>query len=122
MSKNLRNCMKTMHIWCDTKSPKIKKSIIEEMSKKECFFEAVYEIIDNIYLKNLELTPSSLKKLKKYLKVMEKIHQRPQNKVIRKKLVRQTGGFLPIVLPILASVISDLISNAISKTSNSNSS
>jgi len=116
--------MKTMHIYCDTKSVKLKKSILEEMSKNVCFFDAIFEIVNNIYLRKLKLklSPSERKKFKKYLNVLDKIHQHPKSIVKKKKLIKQSGGFLPLILPLLASVITGIVTNAVSKKSDSDSS
>ena len=125
MSKNLRKCMKTMHLLCSTQNKKLRKSIIQEMAKHQCFFEAIYEIVNNIHLKNIKLKNlKSLdkKRLKKFLPLLRKIHSCPKNKSIRKKLVVQTGGWLPIVLPVLTTVVGELISHAFSKKGDSGSS
>ena len=114
MSKNLRKCMNKMHLVCDSKCPKLKKSILADMSKDNQYFRALYEIVHNIKLKNIKLTPSEKKKFKKYIKFMEEILKKPKNVRKRRQLVNQSGGFLPIILPILTSVISGLIGNAIS--------
>ncbi len=83
------------------------------MSKHDCFFEAIYEIINNIYLENIKLSPPQKKQMKKYITLLNKIHCHPKHKTIRKKLVVQSGGFIPILLPIVAGVVTDLISNVI---------
>jgi hypothetical protein len=114
--------MKVMHHICEAKSPSMKKLILDEMSHSDCFFEAIYEIINNIYLKNLKIPLSQKKTMRKYLKVLDNIHCRPKSKLKRRKLVNQSGGFLPILLPILTSVVTGLITNAVSKKSNPDSS
>ena len=124
MSKNLRRCMKNMHHVCDVKSRKLKNSILEEMSKKKEFFEAIYEIVNNIqakFLKLDDLPPSELGKLKKHFFLMEQIHKRPKSKIRRKRLVKQSGGFLPIILPILTTVVGELIANVIRQKSDPDS-
>lgn len=116
MSKNLRKCMKTMQLYCSTEKKHLRDSILNEMSKHECFFDAIHEIVNNLFLKNINvksLTPAQKNKMKKMLPVMLKIRKKPKNKAIRRKLVQQSGGFLPVVLPVLATVVGELISNAI---------
>ena len=121
MSKNLRKCMKAMHIYCCTDSKKMKKSILEEMSKSECFFDAMHEVVNNILLKNVKMTSADRRKAKHFIKIMNKIHRCPKKKFIKKKLVKQSGGFIQFILPILTSVISEVIQNAISKKSDTSS-
>ena len=117
MSKNLRKCMATMHLYCNSDCPKLKRSILSEMSKQDCFFRALFEIINNIHLKNIsldKLKPNEKKKAKKFATIMNKIHNQPRSKVKRRKLVKQTGGFIQFILPVLTSVVSELISNVVS--------
>ena len=118
MSKNLRKCMRTMHHFCDSNSPKIKKTILKEMSENPCYFDAIHEIINNIYLKNLKIPPSRRTKMKRFLKFFDDIHRQPKSKAKRRKLVIQSGGFIQFILPILATLVTELISNAISKKNN----
>lgn len=125
MSKNLRKCMKTMHLFCCTQNKKLRKSILDEMSKEECFFEALYEIVNNVFLKNIDfkkLTPAQKRKAKKFLPLLRKIHKHPKSKGIRRKIVKQTGGWISFVLPILTSVVGEIINNAVRKKSNTSSS
>ena len=107
-----------MKLYCRS-SDKMKKSIICEMAKRDCFFEAIYEIINNIYLENIKLPNTERNQLKKFLKVINKIHKHPKQKLTRRKLIVQSGGFLPIILPIVATLVTELITNAISKKSSS---
>ena len=122
MSKNLRKCMKTMRILCETKSKKIKTSILDEMCKQDCFFDALYEIVNNIYLKHIQFSSNQKRRLKKHIKLMECIHEHPKNPTKRKKIVKQTVGFLNLILPILLPVVGELISNVIRKKSNADTS
>lgn len=122
MSKNLRKCMRTMHHYCDAKSPQLKKTILREMSENDCYFKAVYEIINNIHLKNLEIPPSRRKHMRKYLKFLDEIHKHPKRKTRRKLLVNQSGGFIQFILPILGTVVTDLLIDAFRKKSDTNSS
>ena len=120
MSRNLRKCMKTMHLYCEQEHGDIKDSILDEMSKNDCYFEAIFEIIENLRIGKLRLPPSKLKHLKVHLNILDEICDNPKSNVKRRKLVKQTGGFLQIVLPILTTIVAELISNAISKKSDSN--
>ena len=121
MSKNLRKCLRKMHHFCDFKSKNLKKNLLNEMCGDDCFFEAIYEIVNNIKCGCVRV-PRNKKKLFKprHLNVMDKIIKRPKSKAIRKKLVRQSGGFLPYILPIITPIIIELIQNAISKKSDTN--
>jgi hypothetical protein len=117
MSKNLRQCLKTMHLYCGSKCPKTKKSLLNDMSKNDIFFKAIYEIVNNISKNNIKLNSHQSKKLVKHVKIMKKILSKPKSKHTRRLLVKQSGGFLPILLPIVGGAIADLLVNVISKKS-----
>lgn len=125
MSLNLRKCMKAMHLFCDAKSKRVKKSILADLSKNDCFFEAIFEIVNNIYLRNVEknyqMSSLEKKKLKKFVNIFDKILKHPKNKVKKRKLVIQSGGFLPILLPIITSIVTELLKNAIRQKSDTDS-
>lgn len=105
--------MRTMHLFCDNKCPKIKKSLLNEMSKNDSYFKALFEIVNNIARKNVKLDTKTKKRLKKYKKLMYIILTRPKSKVKRAKAIKQSGGFLPIVLPIIGTVIAEVLSHVI---------
>lgn len=113
MSKNLRKCMSTMQLYCSTNSTKLKKSILGEMAKNDCFFKAIYEVVNNILLKNIQLTSAQQRKVRKYTTLMHKIHQCPKSSTKRRKLVSQTGGFIQAILPRLAQLVGELIANVV---------
>ena len=114
--------MKNMHLYCDEKDHRLRRSIMEELSKKNCYFEALFEIVDNFRQENWRLPPSQHRKMKEYIYILDKIYEKPKNKRSRKKLIKQSGGFWPLILPILTSVVTELISDAFSKKSNPDSS
>lgn len=114
MSKNLRTCLKTMELYSKTKSKNLKKSLLHEMSKTECFYKALYEVVNNIYLGNLNFPNKTQKQLKKFIPIMQKIHSQPKTKRKRMKMIKQTGGFISFILPILSSVLAGLVGNAVS--------
>ena len=125
MSKNLRNCMKIMDIYSRTKSPRIKKSILQEMSRNDCYFKAIFEIICNIANQKLSLDYSAKRKLKKCVGFMEKVMINPKSRRSRAALVKsQKGGgvFLAAIIPLLTTFVTSLIENAISKKSSTNTS
>lgn len=124
MSKNLRKCMKTMHLYCCTEKKPLRMALLNEMSKHRCFFDACHEIVNNLFLKNINLknlTPAQKKRMKKSLPVLHKIRKKPKSMAIRRKLVQQSGGWIPFVLPILTTIVGELIGNAIRKKSDTSS-
>ena len=121
MSVNLRKCMCEMHDYCCSKKISTKRLKLKKLSNDPKFFDALYEIVNNIARNNFKFkswTQAQKKKGKKHIKIMNKIHRNPKNHIIRKKLVAQSGGFIQFILPVLATVVTELLSNAISKKSN----
>lgn len=121
MSKNLRKCLKTMQLYCCSKSNKLKKSILNDMSKQKCFFDCLFEIVNNIKQQKIKLTTAQRGKLKKQAKLLYKIHRKPRSHNSRVRLVNQSGGFIQYILPVVAPIVVELIANAISKKNNTNS-
>ena len=120
MSKNLRRCMKHMDIYCCTKGKSLKKSFLQQISRNDCFFDAIYEIINNIFLGKLnlsKLTPAQKKSVRRSANLMCKIHKRPKSKAKRKKLSNQTGGLIQLFYPLLAEKVASILRNALSKAS-----
>ena len=68
MSKNLRKCLKNMNVLNKTKCSNLKKSILNDISKNDEYFEAIFEIVLNLSENKLNLTSSDRKHLRKYLK------------------------------------------------------
>ena len=122
MSRNLRKCLKSMHLYCNTKCPKLKKSMINEISTNNSYFKALHEILHNINVKKIKLKASDKRKLKKHVTALEKILSNPKSKARRISAVKQTGGAWPLLLSLAAPLISEVINYAISKANSTNSS
>src|SRR5882757_3982896 len=104
MSKNLRNCMKIMEIYSKTKSAKIKKSLLEEMSHDDCYFRAIFEVIYNISNKNLVPDKKTKQKLRKCIKFMGNVLKNPKSRRRRASLIKSQKGngfFLSAIIPLL---------------------
>ena len=98
MSKNLRKCMKTMHLYCGTEKKPLKQALLNGMSKHDCFFDAIYEIINNLFLKNLKLKRGSIsqrRKIRSFLPVLHKIKKKPENSH-SEKVSESNGWFYTI--------------------------
>lgn len=90
---------------------KLRKSLMKNMSKDQR--KATIELLVNISKGNLKVSPATLQKLKKHKSLLRRLckvcYSSKRNKIINtnsksaKKLVEQTGGFLPFaILPLLA--------------------
>ena len=109
MSNNLRKCLNKMKHYCNTDCKNLKKSMLHEMSSDDKYFNAILEIITNVSLKNIAIPVKEKNKLKKHIKVFNKIMIKPKNKKIRKKLIKQSGGAWPILIPFAIEAVRELI-------------
>lgn len=92
-------------------SPKQRKSLLRNANKSQIL--SLSEICLNILAGNI---PVNIKKLRKYKRCIRKIACR-KTSFKRKKnfLVKQRGGFLPLILPAVLSGIAGLVGKAIGK-------
>jgi len=70
MSNNLRKCLKTLTLYCNTNEKKFKNSLLQEMAKNEAYYKAIREIVYNIKNKKINLDKSDKKKLIKFVKIL----------------------------------------------------
>ncbi|RWR98833.1 hypothetical protein B4U79_14110, partial [Dinothrombium tinctorium] len=91
MSENLRKTINALELIAQVKNPKIRKAIMKDLSSNKMLYKALRE--------------GDKKKLKKFRKILFHLSgsKVPTNK--RKKLVDQSGGFLPILIPLKMVVV-----------------
>jgi len=92
--------------------PKLRDSLLEHYSKSDDFCSACREISKNIVRRKLVITGAKAEQLKKYKKSILKLAQAKNSKQVRRKLVKQSGGWLPVVIPLIsgiASVVGEII-------------
>lgn len=110
-SKNLRNCLRKLSTICEIKNPKLRQKVLQNLYD-DCLYNALYEITANVTSKNIPLskrTKENLYKRKKDLNIIRELSHYTRNKRRRKRLVTQSGGFLPLLLPTVASILTSLI-------------
>ena len=74
-----------------------------------CEIKAIAEIVDNILKGNIPLTREQVAKLKKHKKHLRQIAKRKVATKTKKKLLKQTGGFLSTLIPVALSMLASLI-------------
>lgn len=112
MSENLRKHMSKLQTISQVKSASLRKALMKEFSSDESFCRAMREVVKNTIKKNVPLTESQKKVLRKCKRPLLGIMK--YQKKNRRKFVEQTGSgvFLPIVIPLVAELIGSLINNA----------
>ena len=108
MTNNLNNCIEKLLIISKIKDPNLRKKVLVEVSD-DCLYKALKEIAINTVGNKVPLTKVIKNQLKKYRKNIIDLSKNTQNKIKRKKLVVQSGGFLPILIPAIASIITTLL-------------
>lgn len=110
MSHNLKS-NKEFLSFLQKASSKQRKDILKGATSPQ--LKALSECVLNVCAGNIPLTPGQFLKLKKKRKALFKFLKAKSIK--NKKLVVQTGGFLPIVLSVLTPVLTSLAQQAIEK-------
>ena len=105
MSENLKKCMADLRLAMSYKDKPTRKAILKFLSHKNCIYEALREISINICNKQIKLKKDHMRKLNPHVKTIKALKNGVKCKRSRKKLVRQSGGFLPWLLPVIASAI-----------------
>ena len=91
---------------------KNKRSVLNQLGGEKKIFNALHEIAHNTLNGNLKLKKNQINKLRPHRKVLENLCVPSSRKCSkkRKKLIVQSGGFLPILIPALTSILSAIIS------------
>lgn len=93
-------------------SQKNRNNILKELGGEKTVYNAFHEIAHNTLKGNYKLSKPQLKKLKPHNNVLKKLCIKSNRNCCkkRKKLIVQSGGFLPILIPAIATILSSIIS------------
>lgn len=108
MSNLLRKQMPLIQAICKS-NPTTKRKLLSTLSDNKDFYSAVSEICLNICKGNVKLSSKIKNQLKPYKSCIINFAGKTKCVQKRKKLIKQSGGFLSIVLPIIASVLTDIL-------------
>jgi len=86
-----------------------RKKILSQLGGEDVVYNALREIAHNTIKGNIKLNNIQKSKLKPYSRTLKELCSTKSCKNKRKKLVVQSGGFLPILIPAVASIISSLV-------------
>jgi len=103
MSKHLLSCFKDLEL-ISKYNEKDRQKLLKILSKNPKYYLGLKEIAVNLIKGNIDLEPKVKRKLLKQRKVIRKFTKN-NNKIQRKKIVIQSGGWLWI-LPIIQSILS----------------
>lgn len=86
---------------------KLKKELISRLPK-ECI-KTICECTLNLLKGNVPLTKQQKKNLQKYKSTLRDIADKKKSLFVKRKLIIQKGGFLPILIPTVISVLTKII-------------
>lgn len=110
MSDNLKVCIKDLKKCISFKGqPRNYKAIMKYLSHKKCIYNALREISMNIINRQIKLNSRQLKKLNPYAKTIKRLNCGVKCKLHKRRLVQQSGGFLPWLIPLVGTAISAAI-------------
>jgi len=103
MSKNLSRCYAKLQFIASTKNLRLRIKLLEEFFD-ECLYKAIHEISLNYTKGNIPANKRIKSQLQRYMRILKRLSIRTKNKHMQKKLVKQSGGFLPILMSLLSAV------------------
>lgn len=112
VSPALRKSLPLLNVVSRMKKRK-RNVILNEIAGEDILYNALREIAHNTLKGNVKLNNDQKRKLKPYNNTLKNLCIKHKCSKRRKKLVIQSGGFLPILIPAITGLISSLIgSNA----------
>lgn len=88
-------------------SQKLREDLLKEFSRNPDFCRCVRELVKNAVKLNLPLTKSEKKVLDQHQKVVKGVLSKRRQ--TSRRFIKQSGGFLPILVPILATLLGEIV-------------
>lgn len=107
--KRVIECLPTIKKIAKCRSLKRRIELLNEA--RDCIFHAISEISLNVLNGNISLTPYRRNKLKNHKNKIRKIALKTTPLAEKKKLIIQSGGFLPSLLIPSITLLADIIAN-----------
>lgn len=105
------SCVKELDSLSKAKSKEQRNSLLREA--ENCVIDAISEIAKNCLAGNIPLRKCDFIKLKKYKNILREISKKSSN-ISRRKIIKQNGGILQLLIPpalsLIASVVGDIVS------------
>lgn len=107
--KKVLECLPALERIARSRSQKRRVELLKEA--KNCIFFAISEICLNVLNGNIRLSKYRMRKLEPYKNSVRKIALKSTTLPARKKLIIQSGGFLPSLLIPSISVLAEIIAS-----------
>lgn len=108
-SKTLIRTLPKLMLLTQSKNSGVRRALLSDMSKQPKFFKVIKEMVDILQSRQLNITNYKLAKLKKHKKTIKGYGKNKLNDNQKKRLVQQSGGFLPIILPALVTLLTSML-------------
>ncbi len=117
MSYSVRRTLDFLKMLSKIKSVNKRNAILKEISGDKVLFDSLSELAHNLLKGNIPLKKPQLQKLKRHNKLLKALDCPKTRKCLskRKKLIEQSGGFLPILIPAAAAALGHLSGAIIKK-------
>jgi len=109
MSDNLRACLLILKAISRIKNYKARQKILNEFNGEECIYKAIKEMAVNVVNGNIKLSRIQRTKLAKYKSFIKEAAKPTNSKLKRKRVIVQSGGFLPYLVPVVLSLLSSIL-------------
>ena len=86
---------------------KIRRNYLIDFANKD-ELKAISEVMLNVLSGNIKLTPKILRKLKRERHYIRKLTHKKIPDIQKKRILKQKGGFLPLILPLVGTVLSKI--------------
>ena len=108
--------MKFFEILADVKKSSLRGQLLLEKSSGDRFLRALKEIAVSVVNKNIPMDKTQKIKLQRYgipIKKLANVDTKARRR--NQKLIKQTGGFLPLLIQALINVLSTIAPNKVAK-------
>lgn len=111
--KRVLECLPTISKIAKAKTLTKRLQLLKEA--RNCIYFAISEITLNILRGNIKISPQKTKKLQAHKVAIRKIASKEISLPTRKKLILQSGGFLPTLLIPALTILADIAANKLIK-------
>jgi len=112
MSSNLKTCLSQLEFIASIKDSKLRGKILDHIRKNKNIYKALREIAVNTVNGKIKLKPKDKLKLRSYKSAIIKLTKKKNSSASRRKLIIQSGGFLPVLIPLVTAILSEVINAA----------
>ena len=109
MSSRLLSYIKYLEIISKIRNTRTRNAVLKDFAYNMQLFDALKEIAVNTINRNVPLTNAQKRKLRRHKKTIIALSKPLKSKNKKKKLIEQSGGFLPILVPIVATLLGKLL-------------